>query len=358
MASNTGKLLKEILNEASTGTIIIGTIDGNSSWTFDVNFLLNYRNRLEENPESLPILNVQNMNLLVYKLDKYLEEATEFYQFEKEYWDLDDEQFKKKLIFDLFVSATPQDFENILPYIDHRTEMLLNNCEQNPFIVGQYNGLNVVAKVKKNSSNLEAPFKMKIAFTDDQNQFMLPQISFGIDDKDQVNIYSIQNKIQAEKNPLHKKLDRLFRSVNKNVSPEEDIANISPNALVAFTIFASCFEQQGYNNLVFHTNMPLRYQSRVAMTERKTGSAELAHQEADRIEYSATNRLLYTAERFAHHFPNSRVEFDDITNNLYLKTNTKMAESDFEKNPDLKGNIIYDINAIASSKNKTEEQQK
>lgn len=358
MEKSTKEILIEILKQSAKGFVNIETVDKNGSWSFDVNFLTNYQNTLKENPTGLPVLKIQNFDTLVAHIDNYLKSAIPFYANDKKYFELDSENHKKKLILDLFINATPQDFENFLPYLNARTSMLETNINPGEFLLGEYDGLKVISQITKNCSNLEAPFDMEIIFSDNQDNYKLPKITFGIDDKNIVNIYSIQHAKNLQKNSLYKKLDRHIRKLNKNVEPESDIANISPSSLVALTIFISKFEQMGINKFAFHTNMPIRYQSHLSLLSRKTGNEDFAQTEADRIEFNTTNRLLYTAQRFCHHFPNSNAEFDDITGILYLKANTLMTNKNLSENPYLANNIVYDIANICKSKTEISEQEK
>ena len=347
MEKTTSELLDEILAEAEKGIVELKTNDLNSSWRFYVQFLTN-----EKKPEAdtmlLPVLKFPNREVLISKLDEYLPLAEHFYRHEKDYWCLDDTNFRKKLIFDIFVNSTPSDFENIYSYIDHRKQMIQNKCSKKLRYLGSYLGYDVYGEISKCGSNLEAPYKMKIFLSDEKESFTLPKITFGFDNNKNVHVYSIQNKKNLEKTPIFKKLDRHFRAVNKNIDPEDDIAKVSPSALVAFTIFATYMEDNGIKNFKFHSYMPLRYQVHFNQAYYQTLDEEEATNAADKIEYNAVNKFINCAQRFCHHFPNSTLDYEDYNNTLSLVVDTHLEEHD-KQNPELAGNIIYDIAKIVEN---------
>ena len=159
---------------------------------------------------------------------------------------------------------------------------------------------------------------MKIFLSDENESFTLPKITFGFDNNKNVHVYSIQNKKNLEKTPIFKKLDRHFRAVNKNIDPEDDIAKVSPSALVAFTIFATYMEDNGIKNFKFHSYMPLRYQAHYNQTFYQTFDEEEAIKAADKIEFNAVNKFINCAQRFCHHFPNSTLDYEDLTTHFLL----------------------------------------
>lgn len=191
---------------------------------------------------------------------------------------------------------------------------------------------------------------MEIKFTDEEDEFILPRITFGIDKKKVVHVFAIQNKKELQKTPLFKKMDRHFRAVNKGIDPSSTLSQISPSSLVAFTIFASFFEDCKLSDFVFHAYFPLRYQSHKYRSEHAFINDELATEEANKIEFNATNKLLYCAMRFAHHFPNSEYSFNDITGTINLKVDTLFpnlesakSQEELEELKNLEENIITSV---------------
>lgn len=347
MEKTTSELLDEIFAEAKNGIVELKTNDLNSFWRFYVQFLTNERNP-EEETKNLPILKFPDRKTLIAKLDEYLPLAEHFYRHEKDYWCLDDTNFRKKLIFDIFVNSTPYDFENIYRYIDHRKQMIQNKCSKKLRYLGSYLGYDVFGEISKCGSNLEAPYKMKMFLSSETESFTLPKITFGFDNERNVHIYSIQNKKNLEKTPIFKKLDRHFRAVNKNIDPEDDIAKVSPSSLVAFTIFASFMEYHDIKEFKFHSYMPLRYQAHYNQAFYQTLNDDEASEIANRIEYNSVNKFFNCVLRFCHHFPHSTLTFDDFESTLSLSVNTKLDEEE-KQAFGLDGNIIYDIAKIVEN---------
>lgn len=341
MEKTTEQIFDEILKEASEGQVCLPTTTENSSWKFFVRFFDSTSKNLPQDTGLFPILKITNKKTLLEKIENYLSDAKEFYSFEQEHWDLSDEGFEKKLIFDLFINASASDFENFMPYVDLRSEQLHVHFSKKPQFLGKYEDLSVFGKIEKSMSNLESPYKFEIQFRNENDKYVLPKIYFGIDHDKNIHVYAIQNKKELEKTPLFKKLDRHFRAVNKNVDPEDEIAKVSPSSLVALTIFASYFESFEMNNLIFHSYMPLRYQSHKSTADLKTNNIELATEEADRIEFNTTNKLLNCASRFAFHFPNSEFNFNDYTGQATLKVDTLFPEYENDEELEkLEDNII------------------
>ena len=288
-----------------------------------------------------------DLDTFISKLEDYLLVAREVYYFEQSYlyYNLDDENFTKKLILDLLINATPFDYENIITFTSKKIEALSNEIIPERFKIGEYNGVQVLGEIKKNYSNLEAPYKFCIAFTDGENYYHLPSLTFEIQNEKQINLYAIQNKKILDQNPLAKKLDRHFRKVNKDVPLDQNIANISPSALVSFSIFQSYFSIHNFQKINAIPFMPIRYNAHLNLKMAKTMNEELATDESDRIQFNITNKLLYTLLRFEHHFPQCQTSYDDITGEMSIDIapQKNMAQAQKSHSNAHDNNIIYDI---------------
>lgn len=329
------EITQNIFKEAQKGDVVLRTKTPGAHWHYKVHFLTDIGENRTISDGNYPILKVPNMETLIDEIERYLVFAEPFYRFQQNFFDLGDKSYRKKLIFDLFVSASPIDFENFIPYINHRKQFLTNNFKSNKRIVGQLEDSNIIVQINKSASNLEAPYRFSISFSDEFYDFVLPQINFGVDDKGIVNVFSIQNKKGKQENPLAKRLDRKFRSVNKGVDSEDEISKVSPNALVALTIFTQFFNNFGFTDFLAVPYMPLRYDSHIT-SRINNHSSEEAEIEADRIQYNVTNKFLNTFARYQYHFSNSTFTFDDITENakLVLPKKKKQYTGD---------NLIYQI---------------
>lgn len=338
------EITQNIFEEAAKGNVVIRTKTPGAHWYYRVHFFTDIGEERTITDENYPILKVSNMENLINEIERYLVYAEPFYKFEQEFFDLGDKSYRKKIIFDLFVSATPLDFEDFISYVRHRKELLKHNFKTEDRFVGQIEDANIIVKISKAISNLESPYKFTIKITDGLDSFELPHINFGVDDNGVVNIFAIQNKKYKQQFPLAKRLDRKFRAVNKGVDPEDDIAKVSPNALVALTIFTQFFNNYNFNEFVAIPYMPLRYDAHITHRTTDSVSETEASEEADRIQYNITNKFLNTLARYQYHFPKSNFEFDDITGNAHLVLPKK------KKTPYSGDNYIYEIaNAVSEN---------
>lgn len=145
MEKSTEQIFDEILQEGKTGRVFLETTQKNSPWTFDMCFFSNTDKDIPSDTKLAPILKISNKKLLIEKIDEYLEEAKTFYGFEQKYWELTDESFKKKLIFDLFINASPFDFEFFIQHVESRKELLSYHFSKKTRILGTYGDLKVLA---------------------------------------------------------------------------------------------------------------------------------------------------------------------------------------------------------------------
>ena len=344
-------IVKGVFNEAKNGLV---SIDCNGGyWSFFVKFFLNKHDNSNNLNNKYPIVNVDDYDAFLNKVEEYLSIAADFYHNDIAYFDLTDKNaYLKKLFLDLICNASIYDLNNINEYIDLKTKQLLDNkVKVQEEVIGKYGSLDIKCEVKKNASNLEAPYKMSISFVDENgDKFVLPNISFGIID-DTAYVMCIQTSNKNNKDSLlAKKLDRYFRKVNKGVDSEEEIYNISPNALVALTIFFSYLSNMKVNKIVAPNFMPIRYNNLKVKTFNKyKNDNEMKRENIAKVDYiqsNITEKFMNLFLRYAYHFSESDLCYDDIKDemNLTLKNNYSKLDD----------NIIYDIdNAIRSFKNIT-----
>lgn len=340
MDIKTHNTIQKILSQAQTGSIRIGDKE-NEMWTFFINFHTKIQGILDsEISVDAPVINIPNYELFVKKVSSYLQVAKEFYKKDKNYFGLSDESFSEKLFLDLMVSTTACEHNNIYDYIDMRMKMLEYELPQDRFLIGSLQDKFIaVSSISKLASNLEAPYKYQTEFIgENDDSFKLPNVVFGIVG-DEVRVYAIQAKKAKQTSPVAKTLDRYFRKVNKDVDPESIEANVSPNALVALTIFASWARQNGYKKIVSPDFLPIRYESNRLSDLAKAidGNVEEALEGNDRDQFNMTNKLMYVMLRYTSHFGESVAEYDDVQGlmNLTLKESKKRDD-----------NIIYDIDAM------------
>ena len=326
-------ILKELFIETSNGKIVFET--ASSNWIYQSKFLIN------KCGDDCVSIRINDMKLFKDCIKKYLDLAYEFYYDDKEYFELNDRNYVKKLIYDLLINGDHFDYENIYDYVDKKTEMLnTKNIDTASKYIGKYMGYDASYTIKKNRSSLEAPYQFIVTFKDELgNAFELPQITFAIA-SNKAYLMCIQNK-NKDDNVVVKKLDRYFRKVNKDINPQDDIARVSPRSLVSLTLFNAYLKSIGISELEVHSYFPLRYETKVRMIKQKSNSSEEKLDLIDRDQYNMTNRLMYTLKRYAYHFDLSECEFDDIRQRMNLHIDNTKSTSE---------NIIFEINDILKFK--------
>jgi len=341
MKEKTKESLEKILSQAEKGYIEIESNDDSlGKWKYYVKFFTSLSKKAKS---SAPFIDIPDYNSFLDKLDTYLDVATRFYKDTKAYFDLNDDSFREKLILDLFVNVTNSDCHNIFKYIDTRTKLLQNEFEISSFSLGKYKGLDVLASISKNKSNLEGPYKFSISFkgSDYGNQiFTLPKLTFGVDGKT-LHLFSIQNDIQQQNSHLCKlmlDLDKHFREINHSRGLNGFVRNVSPNSLVAFTLFASYFKSQGIEEVIAPDFMPLRY-------PKTEGKPEEYESWVENNQTNITNKFMYLFLRYNFHFPNSIAEYDDLSSSMTISLKDgKKVDCD---------NIIYALNDVCKQKENT-----
>ncbi|MBQ8615002.1 MAG: hypothetical protein IJ415_00305 [Clostridia bacterium] len=330
------ELINKIFKQAENGLVEIGN-DIYGWWKFYVQFSNNESKKINTGE---PAVVIQDKNLFVSRLEKYLKVARKFYKQDKDYFELTDLGFGEKLILDLFVNATNFDLNNVEKYIEQRTQMLLDkSTECGELWLGEYLDCQIVGQIVKNKSNLESPYKFSVYLEKDSERFFLPSVHFGkIDNK--LMLYALQGEKEKQENKLAKKLDRHFRKVNKDVDTEDEIlSQVSPNALVSLTIFMAYQEIMGAKTAEAVNFMPIRYISNSIVGTRRLNSDEEKEEfliQHDRNQFNISNRFFNTLIRYAHHF-NLPVEYDDVLEKLNLKLSTTNTFED---------NIVHSIDGV------------
>ena len=340
----TKQIIEDIFSQARKGKVEIKTTDG-GFWTFYTRFATQINGELSEVGKKCPTINIPDFNSFEKLVDDYLVLARDFYAEDQAYFDVDDDEFSKKLFHDLMTNASNFDCCNIENFVKERMQMLASPALPKVVEMGQLQGKKLSMTVSKNHSNLEGPYRATFRFTDDNGEnFELPTITFGITDKT-CHLFAVQNMNvpkgtnhgKTEKPKVQKDIDRYFRKLNNGVDSEDIIANVSPNALASLTLFNSVIRQQGISELSSPIFMPLRYEGNKIAGCAKAKSEEERQeflQKHDRDQFNITNKLTYLYLRYAYHFPE--------TDCVYDETREKMTIS-LVKSSVREENIIYGL---------------
>lgn len=332
-------ILDDFFKQTETGFVKIGN-EKDGYW----HFYISLSNSLSVEPsQGEQTVVVRDKNQFVKSISEYLEIAQNFYESDKDYYDLDVRSFHEKLIMDLFVNATNFDFNNIEEYILNRTKMISDkNTQCGTLLLGEFNGCEIVANISKNHSYLEGPYKFNVKTVKDEEKFVLPSITFGrIDDK--LFLYAIQRTKEAQANKLSKQMDRLFRKANKGVDMEDEIlSQISTNALVSLVVFLAHQQEKGITQVEGINFMPVRYDAQltkdITFAENEQAETEMTEKH-NKNQFNITNKFTNTIMRYAHHFGLS-CEFDDIRETIvmsFIKNGVKLEKID---------NIVHEIDEV------------
>lgn len=345
---NTQNIINSVFGQAKNGKVSIESIDLDN-WAFYVKFYTKIAGRLDPNFDGVsPIINIPNFNNFANLVGKYLAEAKKFYKQDKAYFTLSDKGFEEKLFMDLFVNATNYDLNNIEQFLTLKTKMLAANIKTDTICFGQYQNCECVCTVSKNHSNIEGTYKFSIKFVDTfGGQFLMPAVTFSIAG-DTAYVFAVQRQINhaqnAEKSQAEKRLDRYFRKINKGV-PDE-MQNVSPNALVGFTIFCNFLKSCHISNIVAPDFMPIRYDAKTAAIFKTAKSANDEYdmlERHDKDQYNITNKFMDLFIRYNYHFANTSTDYDANTQTMNMQLLTI-------KNAHHCDNIVYEIAQLCTPK--------
>lgn len=379
MNNYVAQVLLDLFADAQNGKVVIGKEDSEyGAINFDTHFFVKTNDLLVNNAlvksgetgtkeDDKAVISIPDFNAFVACAIQYLEKARNFYSEDKSYWLLenDDYAFDKKLLLDLFVNCSINDFNSIQSYVQTRTNMLKTPLKSNEMFMGEFNGLKIKSKILKNHAFMESPYTFdSVLISPDGAEYRLPSMYFGVDG-DTVYLYAIKHKKVAPKNTqkpkekqtikeqkdaeLHKKLDRYLRKVNKGVNVDEQML-VAPNAIVGFTIFAEYLKNNGLFKIINPSFMPIRYQGkRDSVANRLTTQEEKEAwvEEYDGIQHNVTNKLIDTLYRYAYFFEENSCYYDDMSTNTYIKLAKTKSLPKFD-------NIIYDIAQSVSNAEKTQ----
>lgn len=263
----------------------------------------------------IPTLNIKNKNLFDDLLIEYTKQAYKFYKSNK-YEELDEHDYIKTILTLLWSNATSEDFENPLSFLKKRISFLNNNINEEKNIISSLG--NIYVSIKKDRVEQETPFYLNITINDN----VMPMVRFGIFNNS-VYIYAIQNVKEVDRD---KKLNRQLYKVNdgidlKNESDDnildfENLKGITPSALVSATIALSFFKDLGYDNFIIPVLLPVRWNAKELMYERKLKKIEEENKEKflqekyaehDKISRNLSDKFIRTFRRLEYHFDNINI---------------------------------------------------
>lgn len=335
---NLDVIVKKIFNRCKNGLV-------STSSSFHPGFYVKIDGVCNYKDDKYPVVEINNYNHFLLALEEYLKVAKIFYDDDRELEGYSEEEFIMQLIIGLVINAGREDLRDFNSYIVKRTNSFVKPMLDENII--KYGDYNIVCTIRNNSSFLEAPYKFLIVIRDKdfKHRFVLPTVNFYISDN-KAYVFSLQRVSKRDIiGELEKKLDRYFRKVNKGVDINDDISNVSSNALVAFTIFCSYLKSIGIKEVVALNYMPLRYSFHYEIAELENNYDKKIEKikSIDRDQFNITNKFMNVMNRYNYHFYSKDSYYDDLKDEMHVFLNG-------EKNND--GNIINEIDLLFNKENK------
>ena len=367
MENNIHEMLNELFDESKNNNLKIKTKD-DSAWSFNIKFFVEDEGELNATNKMGPILKISDRKLFEQKLNEYLAGARKYYKDEQEYYFVDDENFDKLLTSFLFANATFYDFENPIQFLEKQKEMLKFDVKPETVEFGVLNlkglgDVKLVSSLTKNKLNLESPLLFLPAIESATGEkYHLPAISFGLEDSE-ASVYAVQNRKDNETSTFSKKVDRALRKANEGIEEKtgtrtedkkqmmEELKEkpielqVSPSAVVSITMFFAYLKKYGMENVKAYNYFPVRNVSNKTTAFRRK-KQEINNDEVlesyYRDQFNATNKMSYLFLRYAQHFDESLVDYDEYKSEISLELGGHKQNQN---------HLLYDIEDVVLGKN-------
>lgn len=285
----------------------------------------------------VPTLFINNKKEFDELLLEYTNLAFKYYELENKYTSMDAKTrihyLNKTLMAFLWANATIEDFNDPNSYIKNRIEFIKNEMfpcyEKRDLGYSEILKSNIFVENRKATFFAEAPYSLKITLTDNENEYKLPLIYYGIVD-DTIYIYAIQNEkdVNKEDNAYQKYIKRALYKVNVGFDSKNDnfktfdkgnLKDITPSFLLALNIFVGLLENYGIKKIVVPSILIVRWNAKELVLQRKKMLRlyEVENDEAKKkeineyfdelsqihndIQSNMTEKLIRTFLRLAHH---------------------------------------------------------
>lgn len=301
-----------------------------------------------ESEHLIPTLTIHNKKLFDELLCKYVDLCSYFYStsnFEKEIldcvdYDKDRTCPEKYIMTLLWVNATYDDFLHPEEYLQRRINFLENSKEET-FETDYIEDLNgkINFAIKKDVILFETPFKIELSLVNnDGEQYTFPEIKFGIDN-DTVYFYVIQNFTTTNNNNNNyaKKINRLLFKIgegfdatkdNYELFSEGNLKDVTASFVVAINMAITYFHSLGYRNIKVASILPVRWNSKNLIIERKQIMGRYSLDEKsnkeerlEEIQKNLTEKFIRTFLRLAYHYEGINIESLPMELDSYLHLN-------------------------------------
>ncbi|MBE6148531.1 MAG: hypothetical protein E7167_03445 [Firmicutes bacterium] len=200
----------------------------------------------------IPTLIIKNKERFNQILIDYVEAMLTFYG-DFKFSCIDPCYYTPYLIATAIANMGKDDYLNPEFYFQNRTEAIKNNpfslssvpvpvCNSAEFNSDLYYILD------KEKPNEEAPFKYTLYATNEENSFEFQTIRFYILN-DTAYIGAIQGNKPEEKTAYQKKIKRILYKANEGITPDNELYQTNPGAVVALTSFIALLNSFGINKI-------------------------------------------------------------------------------------------------------------
>jgi hypothetical protein len=316
---NINRLIDEVINETKTGTV-----------NADVKLYMKINTSNSSYFHLIPTLNLENKELLYLKINEYISLNKNVISIIPS-----DEKggYIKRLIALLFSDMSFNDFNNPILYVQRKIDFMKNKLLEDKNIYIPFFESELIINIKGYAK--ETPFCFNSMLKDNEFNYLLPTISYGISD-DTCYIYAIQDYNPHKKDAFHNKISRKLYKINKGVyenetdeykdykegkSPyyPENISDVSPSAVLALTLFLNEIYKKGIIKVKVIPYLPIRYENKIkvlahrAIKEAKKNNFNEEEKrkyyldivrEYNDIQSNITEKFIRTFYRVSHHFNN------------------------------------------------------
>ena len=357
----------EIINESKTGNVIID----NEKWPISFNTIIDNK-EYKENDNNITLI-IKNKETFFKLLKEYVNLELQSNRKIPKFYSEENKNKIKWIISYLFVNATTEEFINPIKLLERKISFLENktftflNTELEIDINNLIENSKLIIKNESSPISMETPNRLLLSIKDNNKEFKLPAIYYGID-KDTCYIYSLLNPkekkdITEEEKKYIKKINRFLYKINDKVVdmdeyydyknnksdyyPEGNISDISVSFVLALNIFISLLKIKNISKIKAVPYLPLRYKSRDIMAQISDKKDEFIERN-DKIQYNLTNKFIRTFIRLSSQNNNIEIssypyELDEFLtikidkdkkeiNNMILST----INSDIEDNKTIK----------------------
>ena len=232
----------------------------------------------------------------------------------------------------IWCNATIEDLNNPEKFLQKQTDFENNKLFENNIFSQDIPLLfnsDIVIDIKKQDFNYETPYLFCTTIKNDDSEYYLPSISYGISN-DCCYIYAIQNK-KTFSNDLNfeKKIKRQLYKLNDGVTEgdeyteykngntyyPENISDISPSTLISLTCFFKLLYEHNITKVKVVSYLPIRYKNKEdyyqklydyksKTVENKLELLNTLKEEHQKIQENLTEKLIRNFRRMNFHFPN------------------------------------------------------